>query len=142
MNHELGIMVSGRVIHGDHYGRALGFPTANIDRRQYARNGTKVRLGIWAGIAKFQISNFKFQMYRSAIVIGPVDKKSLPKIEAHLIGFKGNLYGKKISLSLQKYIRPFKKFKNEDELKRQIGKDIRLISKSEMRNPKKSKIIN
>jgi FAD synthase len=65
----------------------------------------------------------------AAVVIGPVDNRGLPKIEAHLMGFRGNLYGKKISLQLVKYIRPFRKFKGEKALKTQIQKDIILIKK-------------
>ena len=107
----------------------------------------KVRLGIWAGLA--QISpppnlphqgggnknlpslggRGKGRVYKAAIVIGLLDKTGLPKLEAHLLNFKGNLYGKKVTVSLGKYIRPFKKFKSEPELKKQIRKDILLIRK-------------
>ena len=46
------ITILGKVIHGDHYGRQLGFPTANVDRRQYVREKMKVRLGVWSGEVK------------------------------------------------------------------------------------------
>ena len=62
--------------------------------------------------------------FKSGIVIGPLDKKGLPKIEAHLIGFKGNLYKKNVTLEIRKFLRKFKKFKNESELIKQIGKDL------------------
>jgi len=121
--------ISGKVISGDRYGRILGFPTANLDRRQYARRKMKIRLGVWAGTARILNSKFKILNYPAGIVIGPIDSKGLPKIEAHLIGFKGNLYGKKVTIILQKYIRPFKKFKNMEALKQQIAKDIRAVKK-------------
>ncbi len=114
----------GRVIKGDGYGKKLGYPTANIDRRQYVRNKIKVRLGIWSAV----VQATGLPERKAALVIGPIDKKGLPKIEAHIIGFKGNLYGKKLEIVLGKFIRPFKKFKSEDELKKQIEKDIKLIS--------------
>ena len=116
------INISGKIIHGEHYGRILGFPTANIDRRDYARRKLKIKLGIWSGWV-----NIANKLYRAAIVIGPIDKTGKPKIEAHLINFKGNLYGKKISLVLIKYLRPFKKFANEQQLKQQIANDIKQI---------------
>ena len=122
------IIISGRVINGNKYGRQLGFPTANIDRRQYAREKLRVKLGVWAGRAEFKIFNLKIKNYRAAIVIGPMDKTGLPKLEAHLLNFKGNLYGRKISIYLDKYIRPFKKFKSEAELKKQIGADLKIIN--------------
>lgn len=128
MNQELGIMLSGRVIKGDGYGRKLGFPTANLDRRDYSRRKLKIKFGIYAGIASCQLRPTS-GLYKAAIVIGPVDNRGLPKIEAHLIGVKGNLYGKKISLQLVKYLRPFRKFKSEKALKAQIQKDILIIKK-------------
>jgi riboflavin kinase/FMN adenylyltransferase len=127
MNKEL--RISGRVVHGDHYGKILGFPTANIDRRAYSRRKMSVKLGVWAGMAILNFESSIFKSYKAAIVMGPTDKNGLPKIEAHLIGFKGNLYGKKMQLVLTKYIRPFKKYRNEEDLKRQIKKDIKNIRK-------------
>src|SRR4051812_4166462 len=108
--------IHGKVIHGDHFGRKLGFPTANLDRRDYNRRKLNVKFGVWAGVAELSSG----RQYNAGIVIGPVDRIGFPKIEAHLLNFKGNLYGKKIIVTLQKYIRPFRKFKNIEELKRQI----------------------
>jgi riboflavin kinase/FMN adenylyltransferase len=122
---RINFQVLGRVIHGAHYGKKLGFPTANIDRRDYSRRGLKIKLGIYAGWAESSSG----KKHRAAIVIGPLEKTGLPKIEAHLLNFRGNLYGKKIILSLGKYIRPFRKFKNEAELRKQIQQDIINIEK-------------
>ena len=139
MNKHFGVKVSGKVVRGEKYGRKLGFPTANLERRGYVKLKSKPRLGVWAGTAilnpKSEIrnpKNFKspilnHKSYIAGIVIGPVDKSGLPKIEAYLLGFKGNLYGKKIVLYLQKFVRPFKKFKSVEALKKQIKKDIKII---------------
>jgi len=129
-------IISGKVIHGEHYGRKLGFPTANLDRRSFSRRKMKIRFGVYAGWATVDGHHLgQPQMVPikgknpAAIVIGPLDKTGLPKIEAHLIGFKGDLYGKRLSLFLVKYLRPFRKFKDEEELKKQIKKDIIRIKK-------------
>ena len=118
------IELTGKVIKGEKYGRKLGFPTANLDRREYNHKKLKIRLGVWSGTAKLSTWG---KIYRAAIVIGPLDNRRLPKLEAHLINFKGTLYGKKLTINLIKYLRPFKKFKNEQQLKLQIQKDIKLI---------------
>lgn len=121
--------IKGKVIRGTGYGRKLGFPTANLDRRGYARLVRKPRLGIYAGVAKRQEAT---RLYRAAIVVGPLDKRGLPKIEAHLLGFTGVLYGERVALSFRKYLRKFMSFRNEGVLKKQILKDTmrvrRLIS--------------
>jgi tRNA A37 methylthiotransferase MiaB len=72
-------------------------------------------------------SKLKIKNYLAGIIIGPLDKYQLPKLEAHLIGFKGNLYGKKIIVTLKKYLRPFKKFKTQAGLIKQIQKDIEKV---------------
>lgn len=127
MSNEFGIKISGRVIRGKGYGKVLGFPTANLDRRNYAKQKLKIKLGIYAGVAEFKLNAKRYSL-NAGIVIGPRDTLNLPKIEAHLLGFKGNLYGRKIELNLVKYLRPFKKYKNAEELKKQINKDIKLIN--------------
>jgi riboflavin kinase/FMN adenylyltransferase len=128
------VKISGTVIHGEKYGRLLGFPTANLDRRSYSRRKQNIKLGIYAGFAVINVVDGALQglplksaikgEYPAGVIVGPLDNHQLPKLEAHLIGFKGNLYGKKITLHLIKYLRPFKKFKSEKDLKEQIKTDI------------------
>ena len=114
--------VSGKVIKGRGYGRKIGFPTVNLDRKQYVRLPKKPRLGIYAGTAHIQGEE---KEYRTAIVIGPRERNGLPKIEAHLLSFTGVLYGRRIELSLTKYLRGFMSFTGEEKMRRQIIKDIK-----------------
>lgn len=118
------IIISGRVVRGDGYGKVLGFPTANLDRRQYSRLTKKPRLGVYTGTAK--IEN-EAKEYRVAIVIGPLDKTKLPKIEAHLLDFSGTLYTKRLSLILLQFLRPFRQFSSETALKNQIRADLERV---------------
>ena len=119
---KLPFTLRGRIIRGASYGRRLGFPTANLDRREYRRRDLRVREGVYAGSATVEDSR---RSYKAALVVGPKeDRSGLPKIEAYLLGFTGVLYGKRIILSFKKYLRPFLSFKTERELKGQIRKDI------------------
>jgi riboflavin kinase/FMN adenylyltransferase len=103
--------ISGIVVHGDGYGRKLGYPTANLD----IRCPSEMRAGVYAGVAYFDDQNFK-----SGILVNPSGK-----IEAHLIDFDGDLYGKTLTLHLEKFLRDFQRFKNEEDLKKQIGEDLK-----------------
>lgn len=113
--------IDGRVVRGAGYGRKLGFPTANLDRREYARRKIRIPLGVYAGTAA--VIGIQ-RVYRAGIVIGPTDKKGLPKIEAHLLGFSGALYGRRVLLRLVRYLRPFRRFRGESALKTQIARDL------------------
>lgn len=112
-------IISGKVIRGDGYGKKIGFPTINIDRRSFSKLKIKPRLGVYSGVVDLGIKK-----YKAGIVIGPLDKKGLPKLEAHLIGYNGNAYGKQVVFKMSKFIRNFKKFKTEKELIVQIKKDL------------------
>ena len=50
-------------------------------------------------------------------------------LEVNIFGIKTNLYKKMLKVSFIKFIRPEKKFKNINELKSQIKKDIAKIKK-------------
>ncbi len=120
--------LTGKVIRGRGYGHRLGYPTANLDRREYARLRPKLRLGIYAGTATILDNGHRF---RAALVLGLKDKTGLPRIEAHLLGFTDVLYGRRLALSFIRYLRPFMSFRKEGEdvLKKQIKKDIARVKK-------------
>ena len=102
--------ISGLVIKGDGYGKVLGFPTVNLDI------GKEVLppQGVYAGFAVLEGKE-----YRAGIVIGPG-----VKVEAHLLDFSGDAYGKEVKLEARRFLREYKKFDTEEELKKQIENDL------------------
>jgi len=82
---------------------------------------------VYAGTVKFldKVDLTTRGRIRAGIVIGPLDAKRRPKIEAHLIGFDKDVYGRQAVLELTKFIRKFKKFKTKKELIEQIVKDLK-----------------
>lgn len=111
--------IQGTVLHGAGYGRKIGFPTINLDRRQFSRLGRKPALGVYAGWVRLG-----GRQYRAGVIIGPVDRRGLPRVEAHLIGYSGDAYGRRAEIELGKFIRKFRAFRTEVALKRQIEKDL------------------
>lgn len=106
--------ISGKVVGGKGKGKRLGFPTANILLEK------EIESGIYAG--SVMANNKKF---KAGIFVSP-DKKLL---EVHLIGFSGDLYDKEIEVEIGKKIREVMKFESDGELKRQIKKDIKIITR-------------
>jgi len=106
--------VEGTVVAGDARGGTLGFPTANL------RPGPGLLVpgyGIYAGAA---------DGHRAAMSIGtnPHYGGDERRIEAFLLDFDGDLYGRKLRLQLWERLRDELAFESEDELVAQIGLDV------------------
>jgi len=127
--------ISGVVIEGEKYGRRLGRPTANIDRNEYQQKNLHILYGIYAGC----VLRADGTLYKAGIVVGPEDSQGLPRLEAHLIDFDGDLYGERVTFYLLKYLRPFKQYDTEDILKNEINKDIAVIREMDLCLPESLK---
>lgn len=112
--------ITGIVVIGDQIGEKIGYPTANLDVQKIG----DVKRGVYAGLVE-RISNG--ETYKAGIVIGAQDTHKPPKVEAHLINFKDNLYDEKLVFHLKKYIREIKNYDDDVELKQDIAKDIDTI---------------
>ncbi|OHA88542.1 MAG: hypothetical protein A2741_01535 [Candidatus Zambryskibacteria bacterium RIFCSPHIGHO2_01_FULL_43_27] len=113
-------VIYGKVIKGDGYGKKIGYPTINITRTFFSKLKRKPNFGIYTGRVFLMR-----KVYKAGIIIGPKDKKGLPKLEAHLIGFEGSAQGRKAIFEVGEFIRKYKKFSNEKELIKQIEKDLK-----------------
>ncbi len=108
----------GSVIHGDHLGHTLGFPTANIQVNEVYKlipgNGTYAVLVI--------IEN---NTYRGMLNIGfrPTVNGKQRRIEVHILDFKDEIYGEKITVLFIKRLRDEKKFDSIEALKAQLALD-------------------
>jgi riboflavin kinase/FMN adenylyltransferase len=113
--------VEGTVVAGDARGGTLGFPTANL------RPEPGLLLpgyGIYAGAA---------DGHRAAISIGtnPHYGGDERRIEAFLLDFGGDLYGKGLRLQLWQRLRDERAFESEAELVEQIGRDVDATRRAE-----------
>jgi riboflavin kinase/FMN adenylyltransferase len=108
--HEL----EGTVVSGDQRGGTLGFPTANLAVEPHL---LVPAFGIYAGAALGG---------RAAISIGvnPHYGGSERRIEAFLLDFEGDLYGKELGIELWERLRDERAFESEEELVQQIALDV------------------
>jgi riboflavin kinase/FMN adenylyltransferase len=106
--------IIGTVVAGDARGGTLGFPTANLR----AEAGLVAPgYGIYAGAA---------DGHRAAISIGtnPHYGGDERRVEAFLLDFAGDLYGKRLTLELWQRLRDEQAFESENELVSQIARDV------------------
>ncbi len=118
--------ISGIVSYGKQNGRRMGFPTANID---YDKNKLLPSDGVYKGVAKVEDRE-----YQALINIGknPTFNAGVRTLEAHLLGFCGDLYTKAIAIEIRSKIRDEIKFNNIEELKEQIKRDIKSFADKEI----------
>ncbi len=111
--------IQGIVIHGRNKGSTIGFPTANIEVEQ---EYYIPRQGVYACFIK--VEN---KWHQAMVNIGfnptfnSVDKVS---VEAHILDFNKDIYGKRVTLEFVKFLREEQKFNNIDNLKLQLDQDI------------------
>jgi riboflavin kinase/FMN adenylyltransferase len=106
--------VEGTVVAGDARGGTLGFPTANLRPDPLL---LVPAFGIYAGAA---------EEGRAAISIGtnPHYGGEERRIEAFLLDFEGDLYGRRLVLQLWRRLRDERAFDSEEALVAQIAKDV------------------
>ena len=117
--------IDGKVQKGRQIGKKIGFPTANIDIKDYVL----AKPGVYA----VKVRNMKNSNYIKGIAnLGyrPTFNGKKILLEVHLFNFSGNLYNKYLRIEFLKFIRAEKKFKNVDQLKKQINVDLLIAKKT------------
>jgi len=110
----------GDVVRGFGRGKQLGVPTANL----HCDDQLIPADGVYAGRCAID-----GKTYAAAVSIGslPTFEERKFQVEAHLIGFDGDLYGRQIDVELLDWVREQWKFDGVEALKRQIARDIEAV---------------
>lgn len=112
--------LAGTVEHGKHLGHTIGFPTANLRPDDPAQ--LIPERGVYAARAITPCGTFP-----AMLNIGSrptVDRPGAPStIEAHIIGFDGDIYGRHLTLEFLRRLRPEKRFDGIEPLRRQLEAD-------------------
>lgn len=112
-------VICGPVVRGDGLGAGLGFPTANLDVSGLVLppRGVYVARAVVGG-----------RTYRAVMNLGvrPTLRLSAPplRVEAHLLDFRGDLYGKELELVVEERLRGERRFASLKSLRRQIERDV------------------
>ena len=117
--------IEGVVQRGRQQGKKIGFPTCNIDIKDYVI----AMPGVYA--AKVRQQNVKKPL-KAIVNLGyrPTFNQKKILLEVHIFNFSGNLYNKYLSVEFIKFIRKEKKFNNVNQLKKQIQSDLKTAKKS------------
>ena len=110
--------IAGHVVKGEQRGRRLGFRTANLiidAQRATPANGV---YAVWAELGEC--------CYPAVVNVGvrPSFGGSKRLIEVHLIDFDGDLYGRRLTISFVKHLRPEQRFEEIDALINQVRRDV------------------
>ncbi len=110
--------VEGPVVHGDHRGRGIGFPTANVDvwaEQVLPADGV---YACWALLGD--------ERYMAMTNVGtrPTFDGSTVTVEAYLLDFDRDIYGQKLAVDFVYRLRGEEKFSGLDALVQQIRKDV------------------
>jgi len=95
---------------GDRRGRELGYPTANVELADYQRP----RYGVYA--VRVTLDDGSEHPGVASLGVRPTFEPPQELLEAHLFGFDGDLYDRKIEVALHAFIREEKKFESLDDL--------------------------
>ena len=111
--------LEGKVQKGKQLGKKIGFPTANIDISDYV----VACPGVYAVKVKISKSLKSIKGIANLGYRPTFDEKKI-LLEVHLFNFSGNLYNKDLTVEFLRFIRKEKKFKNVNQLKKQIKIDL------------------
>lgn len=113
--------LKGTVRPGAGEGRAQGYPTANL---KLAPEAARPVPGIYAcWVVRGQAR------HPGALVVGvQAEGSGVPRVEVHLIGFSGDLYGEELMVEVLEKIREVEQFADEAALRQRIAQDIAAIS--------------
>ncbi|MGE5564505.1 MAG: bifunctional riboflavin kinase/FAD synthetase [Bacillota bacterium] len=109
--------IEGVVERGDARGRELGYPTANLSLGDYQRP----KYGIYA--VRVTLDDGSEHPGVASLGVRPTFEPPRELLEAHLFGFDGDLYGRKVEVALHAFIREEKKFDSAEALVAEMRED-------------------
>jgi riboflavin kinase/FMN adenylyltransferase len=113
--------IHGIVQKGRQQGKKIGFPTCNIDIKDYVI----AMPGVYA-VKVLQKNSNKTLKAIANLGYRPTFNQKKILLEVHIFNFSGNLYDKYLTVEFLKFIRKEKKFNNVNQLRKQIQSDLKI----------------
>ena len=115
-------IISGTVEHGKGLGTTIEFPTANIVPREDIAG---LDFGVYS--SNVEIDGVMYRAITNLGVKPTVKDDKAVNAESLIKDYSGDLYGKRIIVTLLEFVRPEMKFDSFEELAEQIKKDVQHI---------------
>ena len=112
--------VLGEIVHGNHIGSSLGFPTINL-----LPGPTKLLPGNGVYFSRVRIGDRTFRGITNVGCKPTVEDRRVMGVETYLYDFDGDLYGQQAAVELYEFSRPEQRFASLQDLRRQLQQDIR-----------------
>ena len=117
--------VDGVVVRGDRRGRALGYPTANVESPPYTAIPAD---GVYAGrlVLRDPRTGASKERYPAAISVGtnPTFEGSRRTVEAFVLDFDGDLYGEHVGVEFVSRLRAMAVFPDVESLVAAMDQDV------------------
>jgi riboflavin kinase/FMN adenylyltransferase len=112
-------IVSGTVVEGRKLGRQIGFPTVNL----LLSEPCKLLPARGVYIVRTSIDGREWRAMMNIGTRPTVSNDQVVTVEAHILGYSGDLYGKQMSFSLLEFVREERRFASIGELQAQLEAD-------------------
>lgn len=111
--------ITGSVAHGFQEGRRIGFPTANI----VSESAEKLVPGNGVYATRVSVEGGEWMPAMLNIGTNPTFQRQQTTIEAHIIGFEGDIYGKNVRVEFAQKLRDEQRFESVEALQKQLEAD-------------------
>lgn len=117
--------ITGCVAHGFQEGRRIGFPTANI----VPESAEKLVPGNGVYATRVSVEGGEWMPAMLNIGTNPTFQRQQTTIEAHIIGFEGDIYGRKVRVKFGRKLRDEQRFESVEALQKQLEADKKEVEK-------------
>lgn len=117
--------ITGCVAHGFQEGRCIGFPTANI----VPESAEKLVPGNGVYATRVSVEGGEWMPAMLNIGTNPTFQRQQTTIEAHIIGFEGDIYGRKVRVKFGRKLRDEQRFESVEALQKQLEADKKEVEK-------------